>query len=385
MKKALVFLLFLSTAKSALPQSSTGKITDLAVPSSPAFVLTDITPTLVQDPGTPKSFVLGIAQSFQKSGTGFPDNYSAEFAPYWWTDPRGRNIYKFLGLSATTVNGKTTWRENPALGIKFTSISVAFINKDLIPDTSSAAQKVFSVGVRSTLIKLYSRDHARQLGEKIAEWEAAAQQELSANQGIIAKLARLDPTDPNYAANRLKILSSYKESKTPDVFKEVNDLITQKPIFSWDVAAAWAVYGINNEQIRTGRTGAWTTLSSYIPLSKDVPNNYFNINASVRYLADNFYKNDKGVIGMANNVDIGGNAGLAFNQLTIGIESLYRYSNGVANTQNRTVGIIKVKVAENVYINGTFGKDFAGPNKLISAFGINWGFGKEQATLPVSL
>src|SRR5665213_267505 len=155
MKKTVIILLVFLSAKNAFSQASTGKIADLAVPSSPAFVITDITPTLVQDPGTPKSFVLGVAQSFQKSGTGFPDNYSAEFSPYWWTDPRGRNIYKFLGLSATTANGKTTWRENPALGIKFTSISVAFINKDLIPDTSSAAQKVFSVGVRSTLIKLY--------------------------------------------------------------------------------------------------------------------------------------------------------------------------------------------------------------------------------------
>ena len=385
MKKTLIILLFFFTVKSAFPQTSTVKISDLAVPSSPAFVITDITPTLVQDPGTPKSFVLGVAQSFQKSGTGFPDNYSAEFAPYWWTDPRGRNIYKFLGLSSIVKNGKTTWREDPAIGIKFTSISIAFINKDLIPDTSSSAQKVFSLGVRSTLIKLYQHDHARQLGEKIAEWEKAAQEELSANKSIIAKLARLDPSDPNYEANRMKILSSYKESKTPDVFKEVNDLIAQKPVFSWDIAAAWAIYGINDQEIRTGRAGAWTTLSSYIPLSKNVPNNYFNINASVRYLADNFQKSDRGIIGTANNLDIGGNAGLALNQLTIAIESLYRYSNGIANTQNRTVGIIRVKVADNIYINGIFGKDFAGPNKLISAFGLNWGFGKEQVSLPASL
>lgn len=385
MKRALIILLLFCTVKYAFPQTSTAKISDLAVPLSPAFVIVDITPTLVQDPGTPKSFVLGIAQSFQQSGTGFPDNYSAEFAPYWWTNPVGRNIYKFLGLSATTANGTKTWHENPAIGIKFASISVAFINKDLIPDTSSATQKVFSVGVRSTLIKLYARGHATQLGEKIAEWETAAQQELTANQSIIAKLARLDPSDPNYAANRLKILGSYKESKTPEVFKEVNDLITQKPIFSWDVAAAWAVYGINNQQIRTGRTGAWTTFSSYIPLSKTMPNNYFNINASVRYLVDNFGQNDQGIIGKANNLDIGGNVGLVFNQLTIAVESLYRYSDGVANTQNRTVGLIKIKVADNLYVNGTFGKDFAGPSKLISLFGINWGFGKEQVTLPVSL
>jgi hypothetical protein len=384
MKTALIILIFSLIAKSVFSQLSTGKITDLAVPSSAAFVITDITPTLVQDPGTPKSFVLGIAQSFQKSGNGFPDNYSVEFAPYWWMDPKGRNVYKFLGLSSFVKDGKTTWRENPALGLNFTSISVAFINKDLIPDTSTATQKIFSIGARTTLIKLYQNGHARQLGEKIAEWETAAQQELNDNQTIIIKLARLDSSDPNYAANRLKILNGYKESKTPDIFKEVNDLIVQKPVFSWDVAAAWAVYGINNQEIKTGRAATWTTLSSYIPLSKDVANNYFNINFSVRYLMDNFQKNDHG-IGKANNLDFGGNAGLAFNQLTIAIESLYRYSNGIANSKNRTVGIIKVKVADNIYINGTFGKDFDGPNKLISAFGLNWGFGKEQITLPVSL
>ena len=383
MKTALIILIFFPIAKSLYSQTSTGKISDLAVPSSPAFVITDITPTLVQDPGTPKSFVLGIAQSFQKSGSGFPDNYSAEFAPYWWLDSKGRNVYKFLGLTSFLKNGKATWRENPVLGLNFTSISVAFINKDLIPDTSTTAQKIFSIGARTTLVKLYKSGHARQLGEKIAEWETAAQQELNDNQSIIIKLARLDNADPNYATNRLKILNGYKESKTPDIFKEVNDLIVQKPIFAWDVAAAWAVYGINNQEIKTGRAGMWTTLSSYIPLSKDVANNYFNINASVRYLMDNFQKNDHG-IGKENNLDIGGNAGLAFNQLTIAIESLYRYSNGSANSKNRTVGIIKMKVADNIYVNGTFGKDFDGPNKLISAFGLNWGFGKEQITLPVS-
>src|ERR1700758_4179615 len=113
MKKVLFIPLFLLMVKGAFSQVTSGKVADLAVPSSPAFVITDVTPTLVQDPGTPKSFVLGIAQSFQNSGTGFPNNYSAEFAPYWWIDPKGRNIYQFLGLSGVVTNGKKTWRENP--------------------------------------------------------------------------------------------------------------------------------------------------------------------------------------------------------------------------------------------------------------------------------
>jgi hypothetical protein len=72
-------------------------LSDLSVPSAPTFILTDITPTLVQSPTTPKKLILGLAQSYAKSNGGFPNNYSAEFTPYWFVNPSGRSVYAAVG------------------------------------------------------------------------------------------------------------------------------------------------------------------------------------------------------------------------------------------------------------------------------------------------
>ena len=359
-----------------------GIISGLSVPASPAFSITDINPTLVQNPATPKSFALGIAQSYQQSGTGFPNNYSAEFAPVWWINPKGLNIYSYLGLPLPSKNTTTGVKENIFAGIKFTTISVAFINKDLIPDTSKATQNIFSLGVHTTLIKIYGNKRTALLAEKINQWEKDALNELNANANILDEIARLDPADTAFKTKKKAILKKYAEINTPGDFKSINELIAQKPFFAWDFAAAWAVYGVNSQTAQTGRIGAWTSAALNIPIGTGGANNYFNLNALGRYIIDNFYKNDNGVIGRANNFDTGGNIGFEFNKLSLAVESLYRFSNGAFNTKNRTVGIISVKLTDNIFVNGTFGKDFAGPNKLISSFGVNWGFGKEKVSLP---
>ena len=99
MKIFRIYILFLFFGSQTFAQVNSGvELKDLAVPNSPAFIIADITPTLVQTPNTPKSFVFGMAQSYQQSGDGFPQNYSAEFAPYWWLKSKNRNIYTMLGL-----------------------------------------------------------------------------------------------------------------------------------------------------------------------------------------------------------------------------------------------------------------------------------------------
>ena len=380
MKKLISIVLIIMAGK-VFAQDKTIKLSDLAVPTSPAFIITDVTPTLVQSPNTPKSFVLGVAQSYQQSGTGFPNNYSAEFTPYWWFKAKGRDVYGLLGIKTTKDASQHVVNivgENPFSGLKFTSLSTAFINKDLIPDTSSVTQKIFSIGVRTTIIKIHAKGYVDSLKSKINQWHSAAQSEIDANAVLQAAIAR-------HPEQTEQLIAQYKEILTGGLLGDINTLINQKPLFSWDVAAAYSVYGINDDQWMTGRTGIWTTFSTYLPLDLGTskPNtNYLNLNLICRYLSDNFQTNEQGNIGYNNDFDIGGKAGLEFDQLSIGIESLYRYVKGVSSTQNRTVGIINYKVATNIYLNGTFGKNFDVPDKLVTAFGINWGFGKEEASLP---
>lgn len=390
MKKHIILLLFMAMALRSLAQTKEGTsatVSSLAVPASPAFSIVDITPTLVQNPSTPKSFVLGVAQSFQQSGTAFPNNYSAQIAPIWWIKPQAISIYSYLGLPKPEGNAPAQVRENPFAGLKFSTVSVAFINKDLIPDTAKATQNIFSIGVHSTLIKVYGQKHTDALSGKIAKWVTDVNKEFDMNSDeIIDAIGRLPSSDPP-AVHQTKvdaILKNYKNDLTAADFKDISDLIAKKPIFAWDMAGAYAVYGTNNNQnTQTGRVGAWTSLALNLPLDTAASgSSYLNINALSRYMVDNFQKNDKGVIGRGNNFDVGGNLGFEFNKFSIAVESLYRFANGIANTQNRTVGTLSVKLNDTLFITGCFGKDFAGPNKLISIFGINWGFGKEKVALP---
>jgi hypothetical protein len=366
MKKYLILTAVMFCGLKLLAQSSNSlTLKDLAVPSSPAFSITDITPTLIQNPNTPKSLILGVAQSSSQTSNNFPDNYSAEFTPYWWVKQKGRNVFSFLGLNTKDTS------KNVFAGLKFTSVSVAFVNKDLIPDEATTTQKVFAIGIHSTIIKIHKPGWASKMKKSLADWHQAALNDIAAVQDYAA---RHDGEEPPNAPNT-------SDALLPDI----RDMINEKPAVVWDVAGAYSAYGITDQDVKTGRIGAWTSLSTYITLDgKDakVKTNYFTLSASCRYLADNYEKNDAGVIGRVNNWDIGGTAGFQLNQVNIGVESLYRYANGIANTQNRTVGVINVKVADNIYVSGTFGKDFSGPNKLISLFGLNWGIGKEKVDRP---
>ena len=381
--KAILFTLICLLFSPVLSGQEIG-LKDLAVPNSPAFVLTDLTPSTVQTPGTPKTFVLGIAQSFQSSAGGFPQNYSAEFAPYWWFRGDDRNIYALAGIKTMrNDSGKMIIlpQENVFSGLKFTSISLAFLNKDLIPDTISLSQKIFSFGFRTTFLKIHQKGYAESIKGKIDNWHLETQKILKdINEELITAIRKKDSA--KIAALLQQLLTA---PKTTEIAKEINDLMSEKPVFEWDIAAAYAAYGVNDTVWKTGRYGVWTTLSSYLPLNLGgaKPNrNYLNLNVILRYMGDHYQKNDLGYLAKINNLDLGGKLALEFDLFSVGIESLYRYSNGLANTQNRTVGMINYKVADNVYINGAFGKNFKSSDRLIVLFGINWGFGNESVSLP---
>jgi hypothetical protein len=382
--KKILLIAAVFTWFNSMAQDTQLKSPPLAVPTSPAFIITDITPTLVQSPNTPKAFVLGVAQSYQQSGSSFPDNYAAELAPYWWLKPGQMDVFDVQGIKTIKDSAGRIMafgKENPFAGLRFTSLSVAFINKDLIPDTSKLTQKVFSLGIRTTLIKAHRAGYASDLSKALQQWHDATIRNFRNNPKIQAALARCDTQ-----AQQDSVLKKYQSILLPASLETINSLLSQKPIFSWDFAAAYAVYGINDQVWKNGRTGVWTTLSTYLPLNltntNQAPTSYFNLNVLARYQSDQFYQTAPGVIGTNHSLDLGGNATLEFKQLSVGVESLYRFNNGKANDQNRTVGVINFKLADNIVLNGTFGRNFDVPGKLIAALGVNWGIGKENIKLP---
>ena len=385
-KTALQLITALLIATISNGQGVSAKLKELAVPNSPAFIIADLTPSVFQSANTPKEFVLGLAQSFQESSDGFPQNYSAEFTPYWWINSKDRDVYSALGLR-TTKDGEgriqTVGKEDPFSGLKFTTVSLAFINKDLIPDSSRSNQRIVSLGIKTTILKIHKKDHASALRSEIQNWHTAAQAEFDSNNEIQNKLARYNGEDE--AAYQQKLLDEFKTTQTVGIMKRITEEINEKPLFSWDIAAALATFGIGDSVWKTGRSGIWTTLTANIPLALDNERNkknYFNLNFVFRYLTDKYQLVQKNKIAAGNNADIGGKLALDFEKLSIGVEALHRFANGKADAKNRTVGIINYKMGDNLYLRGAFGKNFDNPDKLVTIFGISWGFGTETIKLP---
>src|SRR5688500_98779 len=73
----------LATRAAAQPDSLGVQLQKLQTPTSPAFIVLGVSPTVVERPTTPRAFALSVASSSLQSDDLVPKNYAAEFAPYW--------------------------------------------------------------------------------------------------------------------------------------------------------------------------------------------------------------------------------------------------------------------------------------------------------------
>jgi hypothetical protein len=376
MKKLLIITLFCFLIMHAKGQNTNSEVPlkDLAVPNSAAFILVDAATSNIESPTNSKEFVLGLVQNFNLDSKWF-QNYSLEFAPYWWFKPSNRSIYTFAGLKPADKNNSR--KEDIFSGLKFTNISLAMVGKDLIPDTIKLEQKIISFGIRTTLIKVHQRDYVKKIDDEIKNWHTAAQAELDALQEQI-----FNETDPVKKKALLKKYANAKPEVSTKTAAKISDLINAKPIFSWDLAGAFSEYGVGDSVWKSGRVGAWTTLSSYLPLFKDTTyKNYFDILLSARYMHDNYVKKDDNTISASGSFDIGGKVGFEIQRFSLFAEGMYRKASVNKDWEKRIVGIVNYKVQDNIYITGTYGNDFGPEKKIVALFGVNWGFGAEKAEM----
>ena len=376
MKKLAALLLFLCAGPRLYAQISEAE--KLSVPPSSAFKLVDLSPTLTETPATPKAFGLGVLQSF--SGDGWPQDYSAQFTPYWWLLPKNRNVYRYIGIKRTTdAAGKETWRNNPFSAFKFTSISIAFIKKDMIPDTAALSQKVFSIGFRSTIVRAYGKAYTKKLHAAVDTLTRLQQQDIlnlvNADTAYTRALLREDTAT---VARVIREYASRKNESLAGVMTRVKEQLAARPLFQWDAAGAYAAYGMADTAWRTGRGGVWSTASLNAPLNPD-QTNYFSVAAYARYMYD-AYALEKDRIISANSFDVGGRLSLEFDPVSVGVEAVYRnYVSAQALKSQRLVGYVNYRIGKALYINGAFGNDFGmDKSRILALFGLNWGLGSER-------
>ncbi len=353
-----------------------------SVPQSSAFKLVDISPVLIETPVTPKAFGLGVLQSFESGGS-WPQNYSAEFTPYWWALPKNRDAYKFLGIRRHDhpVTKAPVYRSSPFSALKMTNVSIAFLQKDLVPDSADARQKVFSAGFRTTVIRIYSSAYADKLNNIINGVRTMQAERIG---GLVNYpdfiAAGDDPAKQAEATKKFARLGTAVDS----LKKMIENHMAQKPAFQWDVAGAYATYGIADTAWRTGRVGFWTTASANLLLNangESAKQNYLTVSAYARYMYDNF-ASEKHLVTSSNSFDVGGRLAFGFDPLSLGFEAVHRnYAVEGELRSQRLIGFLNYRIGKDLYLNGAFGSDFGmDKSRILALFGLNWGFGNEKLT-----
>ena len=384
MKTKIIFLcsLFATSLLNAQTANEV-KLEDIKVPVSPAFSILDFSPKIIENPGTIKAFTFNLASIAGKSG-GIPKNFAFEFAPFWFFKHPQMNIYKYFGLR-NIGNDSFSFKPNIFHGIRSTSVSLGSIFKD---SSKALPVDVNYVGyaLRSNLINVRHRKVLTMLKQGIENQNAALQKK---------QIKAIEKCDTLLGPERLDCIGNFITKYEDSLSHFLTPYLAARPIFNVDIAlAASTAFGSNNFRNRESyRTGGWITLAYYQPLlsakkiNEDINNllqckNYLNVFFLFRALKENRTRDFK-TFEKKNLIDFGGRAELEFNRFSASLEYVKRaYKDDKSLNSKRTVAILQYRINDELFLVGTFGKDFGEIENLITLFGLNWGFGERTLYKP---
>lgn len=367
MKKTLISFLLLIGCFTAIGQNrstDTLSLKNMEIPSSPGFVLLDQAPSGIVRPNNTKAITASLLNSFAETN-GFPKNFAIELTPFWFFKYKTMSVLKYAGFS----NGKA----NPFASAKIASLSLAYVNT-----TDSLTSKPISniaFGARTTILKIYPKDHTGKI--------------IGANRIAIGQLMDLGKAQVAAGATPiLKITNPKRYNEIADsvqrnwaVKDTLEKVMAVKPLLALDGAIAYNSFFKNNDYATNqfGRFGAWLTLSFTQSLKRG---NYLNLYALGRYMSDGTSKNLSGDYQRQSINDVGGKIEFEINKVIFSYEYIHRTTSNHQTTQ-RSTGLIKYRLAENISLTGAFGKNFGTTNNLVALLGISWGlsFDTEKAKI----
>ncbi len=377
------FLVFILTA--VVTRSQEVELKDLKVPSSPAFSLLDFSPQVIESPGNIKAFTLSLLSNTAESN-GLPRNFAFEFAPYWFFRHPKMNVFKYFGLSkGNDREGDFSIKFKPDIfyGLRSTSLSLGSVFKDS-SEMNPFNLNYIGYSLRSNIINVRSALVNKALYNSVTSVNAALQRTL------LQAIAACGDKEGQERIDCIgEFISTAKDSLLNSNRENFFNLLNVRPLFSVDIAlASSTVFRRNNwNEHNRYRTGAWITMGYNQPLiarskvEEDIKNlleckNYVNAVIMIRTLKDNTTLDFENFTEY-NVTDLGGRIEFEFNKLSLGIESIRRINNDNKDfNTNRTVGIIQYKINDQLFLLGTFGKNFGDFNNLVSLIGLNWGLGK---------
>lgn len=306
-----ILLCFFVFGKIGFAQSTNlAQFEELQTPSSPGLILLDNAPSSIERPTTPQGFGASLLGFFNGKGG------AVEVNPFWLT------------THANLTAKKLTEKKVPIL--EYLSVSGATVDYDSL--------SYLSLGLRTRLLNISSKDQVKK-------------------QDSIRQLIILE-------------LSTDLEDMDMDRVKELQvaygSLVT-KPIFSIDLAGAFAGSSINNsfDSLSSSRWGAWMNLN-YRPKG-----NNFYITTLVRfYQNESFEEYNRN----SSSIDIGTRLNYDIGSFSLSGEYLQRINLSPSGNDNRVALIGNYQISPNFYLTSTFGKNFSSSNNIIALLGINFGF-----------
>jgi hypothetical protein len=355
---SLAFLLLVCISSSyAQTQNNSLQLQDMQLTNAPAFSLMDVSPSSIQSPTSTKAFSTSIVNAITQ-GNGIPQNYAVEFTPFWFTAHPRMTSYKFFGI---TPSGQS----NPFSQARFVSLSLAIINKDSTQNIGKLGNHNAGFGARTTLIKIYSGRVRDSIYNTAKKWDQAL---ATLATGTQMTRAQLDAAAASLTYGNI-----------------IKQLMTEKPLFSLDVAAAtnlnFPSNSFNSNHI--SRIGFWANSNLALDLDKKDPgsDNYLTISALTRYIRSSDSLGTHGKYVNSNLVDLGLKTEFQFGNIALAYEYINRSSSiKSVGTTFKSVGLINYKIKEGLFLTGAFGQNFSTINNLITTIGINWGLsnGKEK-------
>jgi hypothetical protein len=409
---AAVMLLALHAGTMAQQQQGEVKLQDLQAPYSPAFILLDVAPTLIERPTTAKAFATSIINSVAENN-GIPENYAVEFTPFWFFKHPGFTAYKYYGINAAGNANK------PFAGLRMTAVSLAFVNK-MTGDAAATRSNNISFGLRTTLVKVISGKDR----EALVAGNTALLKKLNPSRDILANIS-MDIIDNNNLldeskeklkteanpSTRLQLQNNITglELKSANLARHyaatldslandpeitlaenlVKEVLARRPLFSVDAAAAvnWAFKDLDFNSSYLDRAGAWMTMNLSVPLAKRTAKQqkyYLGVYASGRYLSGRMMNEEDPAL-REDCLDAGGKLELELNRFTVSYEYMYRYNFTVASDHSyRSSGLLKYKISDAIALSAAFGKNFGNLSNLIAQLGLNWSFGSGNESAQTS-
>jgi hypothetical protein len=350
-------LFALLAAAATLPLSAQDplELENLKTPTSPAFVILGVEPTSVERPTTPRAFALSLYSATESGGGVIPDNYAAEFAPYWmrrqpqvtWED-----YFEKPGLVqalAQTFTVSVATRSLVAGGDSTTGIGIGLRASPLVGHASARADSLAAVLDSLQDLRLDLRDELR--GARRA--------------GDAARMATLQEGLDQNAASAQAVAQAL----------QAND---ERVGLRLELAGALAGYYPGNDfgAGRVGGTGAWGTLA------------YRLENPGIDLLAmGRFLRN--GGAAEQNVWDVGGRAVLLYDRFSGSVEWVARSASDATgsgpggqaplDSGNRVVGLLEYRATDDLFVSFSFGQDYPreGDDRqpLIAILGGQFNFG----------